>query len=32
MKNNIFKWWCELTDEERFKVIENAYYTKRERL
>ena len=30
MKNKVFKWWCNLTDIERFNIIENAYEDKNE--
>jgi len=28
MNQEVFEWWCVLVDDERFKIIEEAYNRK----
>ena len=31
MIKKIFVWWCSLSDKQRFKIIEEAYYDDKEK-
>lgn len=32
MNNRILEWWCKLTDNQRFKIIEHEYLIKEKRI